>query len=169
MNSVDYAAHMEMKLINQFRESFAKKMGYQPIVIPRYLKDCSYIHAVPLDELIKYFKPFLPIKCGFVVPLKSKRRFREIVELRFIYCYLGRKFGNTLESIGGAIGFSDHTTVIHSIQMFKTLLETNDEFAKKFHLILAYIKEQQNTSVHESSVLGTMPKVRFDTESVILD
>jgi chromosomal replication initiation ATPase DnaA len=61
--------------------------------------------------------------------IESKSRKREIVLARQLYCvYAKQRLGDiSLKSIGLAIGNRDHTTVIHSIQTVKDLLDTRHE------------------------------------------
>ena len=65
--------------------------------------------------------------------LRSKKRQREIVEARQIYCKLAKKRTKyTLEQIGSAIN-KDHATVLHSVRTCNNLIETNINFKNKYH------------------------------------
>jgi chromosomal replication initiator protein len=68
----------------------------------------------------------------FEVPyekLLQKTRKREIVQARQITMYLAKAFTkNSLKSIGEHFGGRDHTTVIHSCQTVKDLMDTDSGF-----------------------------------------
>jgi len=71
--------------------------------------------------------------CGFFdVPydkLLQKTRKREIVQARQISMYLAKAFTkNSLKTIGEHFGGRDHTTVIHSCQTVKDLMDTDTLF-----------------------------------------
>lgn len=59
----------------------------------------------------------------------KKSRKRKLSEARKLYCYFMRtKLKWELKEIGETIGGRDHTTVIHNINVYKDLYETDDEF-----------------------------------------
>lgn len=61
--------------------------------------------------------------------LLQKTRKREIVQARQITMYLSKQFTkNSLKSIGDHFGGRDHTTVIHSCQTVKDLMDTDSLF-----------------------------------------
>ena len=61
--------------------------------------------------------------------LQQKTRKREIVQARQITMYLGKAFTkNSLKTIGEHFGGRDHTTVIHSCQTVKDLMDTDSVF-----------------------------------------
>ena len=68
----------------------------------------------------------------FAVPfnkLLEKTRKREIVQARQITMYLAKSFTkNSLKFIGEHSGGRDHTTVIHSCQTVKDLMDTDSMF-----------------------------------------
>jgi chromosomal replication initiation ATPase DnaA len=58
--------------------------------------------------------------------IASKKRDRELVEARQLYCVFAKKFLNiSLKEIAKNIARDDHSTVIHSINTIKDLLETD--------------------------------------------
>ena len=64
-----------------------------------------------------------------VEAVKSKTRKREIVQARQITMYLAKAFTkNSLKTIGEHFGGRDHTTVIHSCQTVKDLMDTDGIF-----------------------------------------
>ena len=61
--------------------------------------------------------------------MKSKTRKREIVQARQITMFLSKSFTkNSLKTIGEHFGGRDHTTVIHSCQTVKDLMDTDNLF-----------------------------------------
>ena len=61
--------------------------------------------------------------------LLQKTRKREIVQARQITMYLAKTFTkNSLKTIGEHFGGRDHTTVIHSCQTVKDLMDTDSSF-----------------------------------------
>jgi len=68
----------------------------------------------------------------FSVPqekLKEKTRKRQIVQARQLSMYLAKSFTkNSLKVIGRHFGGRDHSTVIHSCQAVRDLMDTDKEF-----------------------------------------
>ena len=63
------------------------------------------------------------------INLLQKTRKREIVQARQITMYLAKAFTkNSLKTIGEHFGGRDHTTVIHSCQTVKDLMDTDSIF-----------------------------------------
>jgi chromosomal replication initiator protein len=61
--------------------------------------------------------------------LQQKTRKREIVQARQITMFLAKSFTkNSLKTIGEHFGGRDHTTVIHSCQTVKDLMDTDSVF-----------------------------------------
>ena len=61
--------------------------------------------------------------------IKKERRFRHIVEARQIAMFLIRSHTNrSLKAIAFLFGGKDHTTVIHSCQTVKDLMDTDSLF-----------------------------------------
>jgi hypothetical protein len=164
MDSKTYAIQLEKKLIEQFKESFFEKVGYYPTVITRIQTDLEqYIPMMSLETLQGFFEPFLPTRYDRRLRLQSKDRYRELVELRNIYCFLARQLNYSLVNIGASLGKRDHTTVIHSITCFKNLLETDEGFRQKYITILNHIKKQ-----YESSVMDSPDQVQREPEPAVL-
>ena len=61
----------------------------------------------------------------FDVDLRNKRRFRDIVESRYIYWYCLRKNGFIYSKIGEKTGHN-HVTVINGIRRLKALMDVHD-------------------------------------------
>ena len=164
MDSQVYALQLEKKLIDQFKQTFYDKLGYEPLVLTKIQIDSDqYIPMLSLENLQTMFEPFLPFSCDRKLPLKSKHRYRELVELRNIYCYLARMMGYSLITVGQSLGNRDHTTVIHNVTCFKNLMETNDAFRQKYLAILTYIKQH-----YESSVVEKPDQVQCEPEPALL-
>jgi chromosomal replication initiator protein len=61
--------------------------------------------------------------------IAHKTRKRTIKDARKIYCYQMRhKLNWSLKDIGISIGGRDHTTIIHNVQTYKDLYETDENF-----------------------------------------
>jgi len=161
MDGINYNFQLERKLIDQFKQSFFEKIGYYPTVITK-------VHALPklsLNTLESHFTQFLPVRYQRTVKLKSKHRYREIVELRMIYCTLARQMGYSFIEIGKYLDNKDHTTIMHNIKSFKNLMQTCNVFRNKYNTIFNYIKNYYN---HESSTMDNIDQVQHQSESVIL-
>lgn len=164
MDSKTYAQQLERKLIEQFKQTFQEKLGYEPLVLTKVQLDTDgYLPILSLETLQEMFEPFLPLKYDKKISLVSKHRYREVVELRNVYCYLARMMGYSLIVIGQSLGNRDHTTVIHNVTCFKNLMETNDPFRQKYQAILTYIKQE-----HESSVMAKSDQVQCEPEPALL-
>lgn len=161
MENKEYAYKLQEKLVMQFREHFYEKMGYYPIVITQILdREGDYTPLMTLEKLKTLFDPFLPYVENRVLTLCSKRRHREIVELRHIYCSIARSMRYSLKYIGETLGNRDHTTVMYNVNSFNNLYETSCEFRSKYATILKYIKDK-----HEPTIMDHVQEVPLDTES----
>ncbi|GAB4094519.1 chromosomal replication initiator protein DnaA [Flaviaesturariibacter terrae] len=93
-------------------------------VLRNFVKSSS--KEITIDTIQKMVCDF------FEVPyekLLQKTRKREIVQARQITMYLAKAFTkNSLKSIGEHFGGRDHTTVIHSCQTVKDLMDTDSGF-----------------------------------------
>jgi chromosomal replication initiation ATPase DnaA len=76
----------------------------------------------------------------FDVDLRNKRRFRNIVESRYIYWYYLRKNGFIYSEIGKRTGH-DHATVINGIRRLKALMDVYDVS------IIKKIKKLENENI----------------------
>jgi hypothetical protein len=143
----NYAALLEKKLIDEFRQRFEEKIGYKPIVLTRITADGSInIPLMSLDQLESYFEPYLPNTYNRPVTISTKSRKRELVELRMIFCAIARMMKFTHSSIGLHLGNRNHTTIIHNIATFANLIETHEAFRQKYFLILNHIKDSNESS-----------------------
>ena len=166
MTSNEYAAKLERKLIEEFRIEFFDKLGYYPVVLSKYEQEILGEKYMSLEKLSSYFEPFLPTKYDKKITLVSKWRYRELVELRCMFCFLAKEMKYSLSTIGEFLSKRDHTTVIHNIRVFNNLMDTSDPFRDKFRTILNYIKQQQsqNPTPHESSIMESLPDLQHYTE-----
>jgi hypothetical protein len=169
MESIHYAARLERKLVEEFKTVFREKLGYFPIVFTKNDMDAADIPLMSLEELNSYFEVFLPMKFGEKLPLQTRFRMREIVELRSIFCFLAKNMRYSLNNIGKHLGGRDHTTVIHGLNMFRDLMETNDSFRQRFLMIHKHIKENTKSQQDESSALESMPSAQCDAQSSVSD
>lgn len=169
MESIQYAAKLERKLVEEFKTQFQKKLGYIPLVFTKNDMDAADVPFMSLEELNEYFVKFLPIKFGEPLPLQTKLRSREIVELRAMFCHMAKNMKYSLKTIGLHLGGRDHTTVIHGLNIFRDLTETNDAFRQKFLMIHKHIKERSNLLHHESSALEPVPTAQCDAQPGVPD
>lgn len=162
MNQQDYASRLEKKLIDQFKEDFFKKFEYYPVVLTKINLVMDEENSYPLmslEQLESYFTPFLPVKHSKIIQLKHKIRIREITELRSIFCYLARNMKYSLKTIGEYLNGRDHTTVIHSINTFKDLIETCGTFREKYYRVLDHIKQINNIE-DGSSIMERLQEIQ---------
>jgi hypothetical protein len=139
-------------------------MGYYPIVVTTSkVQGDTSIPIMSLQSLKKMFDPFLPTRFDEPIPLESKLRERDIVELRSIFCHMARSMKYNLTAIGELLGNRDHTTIIHNVNAFCDLVETNESFRLKYFTILKYIREQ-----HESPTMDNINQVQRQPQSDLL-
>jgi chromosomal replication initiation ATPase DnaA len=62
-------------------------------------------------------------------------RKQNFVELRFIFCKIGRDLGHDLKSIGRSIK-RDHSTVIHSLKKFEDYYQTDRKFRELYESLI---------------------------------
>ena len=147
---------------NGTKEDFFEKFEYYPVVLTKInliTEESDRTPLIPLEQLEAYFTPFLPVKYNKVVQLTQKIRIREITELRSIFCFLARNMRYSLKTIGEYLNGRDHTTVIHSINTFKDLIETCPIFREKYHSVLDNIK-QINNITDESPIMECLQKIQ---------
>lgn len=156
MNPEEYKKKIENELIKEFSDKFYEKVGYRPTVITDEKNNGRIV--ITLVELEKYFESYLPTLYGRIPKLSSKDRSRPLVELRSIFFYIGRTMGYSLKELGGYMGGKDHTTVIHNINTFKNLYETEVAFKNKYYLILNQIKKD-----YESSTMEYLDQVELES------
>lgn len=153
MNSENYPAALERKLIDNFQREFHSKMGYFPHVITK--KSGEYKDFRPflsLPELAEKFAPFLPIVNDEPLPLTTRRRKREIVELRQIFTYIAKRLGYSYTTIAAFLGKRDHSTAIHSFQTFQDLYDTSESYRQKYETINNHVISHLNFNYDPSTM-----------------
>lgn len=103
--------------------------------------------------------------------VKSKCRKRELTEARFILMTHFKENGLNLNEIGAQFSFRDHTTVIHSLNSFKDLYETDKKFKKTVDFInyeydrakfgISDFKNEISTSVEQEQREGEKSRYLF--------
>jgi hypothetical protein len=165
MDTKVYARQLEKKLIDEFKAHFFDKMGYYPLVVTKINTETDdYLPIISLENLEEVFEPLLPEKFGKKVKLGSRRRYREVVELRNIFCTIARMMRYTTTHIGEYLGNRDHTTVLHNTMTFNNLIETSDQFKEKYIRIIKHIKQKYN----DTSVMDDLDQEQFESESSVL-
>ncbi len=145
-----YAALLEKKLIEEFKQKFYDKLGYRPIIVTKVTITEQEIALLSLDDLVKCFDRHLPKnKNKKVLSLKSKVRKRQLADLRRIFCAIARSMGYTFMQIGRFLGKRDHSTIMHSVKSFKILFETDESFKTLYFTILNTIANTHGTSIME--------------------
>lgn len=148
MDTADYKKKVEQQLIKEFLNKFYEKVGYYPTVITN-TNDEGGVKILTLNQLEEYFEPFLPTIFGKKTSLSNKHRARPLVELRFIFFFIGRQMKYTLLEIGQHVGKRDHTTVLHGLTMFRNLFETDVKFRSTYETIIKNIKKDYEPSAME--------------------
>lgn len=154
----------KVKMIQEFKEKFNEKFGYLPIVIATKKEESAYIMS--LEELETYFQPFLPKRFGKVLSIQHRGRYRELVDLRFIFAYLARSMGYQLVTIG-EYAKKHHSSIIHHIDSFKNMMETSDSFRLLYKKVFNHIKEKHKPN-DELSAMAYFDKVWNESQSGLL-
>lgn len=141
MNLLDYKKKLEIELITEFRNKFFETLGYHPTIVTNKRMSSGDMVVLTLPELEKYFEPHLPTVFGKKLNLRSKYRGRTLVELRCIFFFIGRTMHYGLQPMAEYLGKKDHSTVIHNINTFKNLYETDPRFKEKYYSIINEIKK----------------------------
>jgi hypothetical protein len=162
MTPKEYKKKMEKQLIKDFQEAFYEKIGYRPTVVTERSITNEGLIILTLNELEEYFTPYLPMILGKKHNLASKDRTRELVELRCIFFFIGRYMHYGLKSMGNHLK-RDHTTVIHNIDVFKNLYETDPRFVQKYLRIINQIKKD-----YEPPTVDDANKAQDQSQSNIL-
>jgi hypothetical protein len=139
----------EKQFTKNFVKRFYKKFNYYPTVIINKERASDEYNLLSLSQLEECFKPFLPKLYNKILTLSCREKVREIAELRHIFCFLARSMNFKVTTIGLYLGGRDHTTVVHSVMVFKNLYETDELFREKFKRITNHIKEKYESSIME--------------------
>lgn len=131
---------------------------YQDVVKEKkvfvYKEPLRISHQQTEDEIIlstNTAKQIIQDACTFLQfdpdQLKSKSRKREKVIVRhMLFMLLRLETVMTLKGIGEIMGGYDHTTVIHGIQQFKDLMETNKALNNQFVKLYEYINQKNKAA-----------------------
>ena len=150
---------LEKELIEKFKSTFYKKVGYYPIVTTQVIDNNDVINFMSLNDLEKYFIEYFPHRFGKTHSLRSKPRFRELVDLRIIFTQIARTMNYTYYNIGQYLGGRHHTTVLNYSILFKNLMDTNPPFKDLYNKIFTYIKQKNN----ESSIMEHTTKMELES------
>jgi hypothetical protein len=145
----DYQKKVENDLVKEFLTSFHEKIGYYPVVIMNEKSNINHSKTISLEELEKYFEPYLPTIYGKKQNLASRNRHRPLTELRFIFSQLARSLRYSLKEIAIHLGKRDHSTIVHALSAFKNFYETDEIFKKRYHQIVNDIKKNYEPSTLE--------------------
>jgi len=143
----------QKQLADNFIKEFYERFHYAPTVVIHNYRQ-SDIEIISLNQLGECFEPFLPKLRNKTLELASNQRYRGIAELRHIFCFIARCMSYTLKDIGIFLNNRDHSTVMHSVSVFKNLYQTDELFKQKFNNILNHIKQK-----HESPIMEHFNKV----------
>lgn len=150
MNPLEYKKKIENELIKGFLDKFYHKVGYYPTVITNTnIETKDGLGILNLNDLAKYFEPYLPTIYERKMSLSSKNRNRSLVDLRFIFFFIARTMMYNLRDIGMYCGGRDHTTVLHGLKTFKNLYETDIKFKSIYTTIINNIKQKYEPSTME--------------------
>ena len=162
-----YSKKLQKKLVFEFKRNFYEKIGYYPVVITKESPESDelddegneMIPFMSLNDLFNHFKEFEPIIKGNRYSLASKRRYKELVKIRHIYCFIAKSMGYTLQNIAYSLtGVDkkplDHTTVINAIRNFSNMYETDPTYRRDYHNIYKRIREKAKTQIKDE--LSTM-------------
>lgn len=89
--------------------------------------------AIPLENVLKVVAKHYNVS---VNDLRSKKRQKDIAQVRQVACFLMKKLtSSSLQSIGSFIGGRDHSTVTHAITKIESLHKVDMGFAQKIKMI----------------------------------
>ena len=100
------------------------------------------IRNQPFQNLIIDICQFFNIS---VEDMKSKSRLGKVVKCRHVVSFiLYLNTPLTLKSIGEHVGNRDHSTIIHSIDLVKDLMEYNKGFREKIQELKDFLENEKN-------------------------
>jgi chromosomal replication initiator protein len=99
-------------------------------------------NSLKADEILE----IIANNCGTTVfDIVSKNRKMIVVDARHIFCGIMKiHFGHTYKKIGESIGQRDHTTAIHSVNVFKNRCELEQDFRNVVDNILYDLHKKIN-------------------------
>jgi chromosomal replication initiator protein len=135
---------LESSLINMLAQSSLNKREIDLELAKKVLRNIVKTTAkeVTIDTIQKMVCDYFELPYD---KLLQKTRKREIVQARQITMYLSKIFTkNSLKTIGNHFGGRDHTTVIHSCQTVKDLMDTDNIFRES---VLELQQKVQSASI----------------------
>ena len=172
MNEIAYEEKLELKLIGEFKRLFHRKMGYEPVVITKNHKEIdpekkghSDIKPANLTTLKEWFEEITPFRNGTRMPLNSNKRYREIVQLRMMYCFIARMMGHSFVRIGKVL-CRDHSTIMHNVDTFKNLMETDPQFTEIYREVFQHVKQKLEN--YDSKLLECSDQTQDNYEPALL-
>lgn len=135
---------LESSLINMLAQSSLNKREIDLELAKKVLRNIvkTTTKEVTIDAIQKMVCDYFELPYD---KLLQKTRKREIVQARQITMYLSKIFTkNSLKTIGNHFGGRDHTTVIHSCQTVKDLMDTDNIFRES---VLELQQKVQSASV----------------------
>lgn len=135
---------LESSLINMLAQSSLNKREIDLELAKKVLRNIvkTTSKEVTIDAIQKMVCDYFELPYD---KLLQKTRKREIVQARQITMYLSKIFTkNSLKTIGNHFGGRDHTTVIHSCQQVKDLMDTDNIFRES---VLELQQKVQSASV----------------------
>ena len=161
MTEEEYKKKIENQLIEEFVNKFYEKVGYKPTVLTDIMNNACGPPPMTLAKLASYFDEELPVIHGKTIKLTSKSRYRTLVELRCIFCHIARYMGYTFSAIAHYL-FRDHTTIIHNVNTFNNLYDTDNLFKRKYFTILNKMRNN-----YEPPVMDDADKAQDQSQSNI--
>lgn len=155
---------LERDLIEKFKATFYKKLGYYPIITTQVIDNEDVITLMSLNDLEQYFVEYFPHKFGKTYTLRSKPRLRELVDLRIVFTQIARTMNYTYYNIGQYLGGRHHTTILNYSVLFKNLMDTSSPFRNLYTKIFNHIKQKTN----ESSIMVNIDQVCSEPQSDLL-
>jgi chromosomal replication initiator protein len=135
---------LESSLINMLAQSSLNKREIDLELAKKVLRNIvkTTSKEVTIDAIQKMVCDYFELPYD---KLLQKTRKREIVQARQITMYLSKIFTkNSLKTIGNHFGGRDHTTVIHSCQTVKDLMDTDNIFRES---VLELQQKVQSSSI----------------------
>jgi hypothetical protein len=145
----------ETQATESFKKSFYKRFGYYPLIVLQNPSKKKSNQIMSLEELESYFISLIENKSecrGY--SLKSKHRYREIVDYRFMFAHLARSMEYKLTAIARYLK-KHHTSIMHYEQEFKNMMDTSEVFKTKYTELFEYIKNKSKKYDELSTMADT--------------
>ena len=129
------------------------------------IQNDDVIKLMSLNDLEKNFSEYYPYKFGKFHNLRSKGRYRQLVDLRVIFTQMARTMNYTFYDIGQYLGGRHHTTILNYAVLFKDLMETSDTFRQLYASIFKHVKLKTE---NEPSNLESLNQTQCEPQSDLL-